>query len=89
MGIIDKGMVSVLRPSGLKYADTDSLHMLKCLGLATEWIEIVPSGASMLNELVSVLRPSGLKYDVSGEVIFQYSVSVLRPSGLKYKCPRI
>ena len=54
--------VSVLRPSGLKCLSQRSLNFSFCLGLATEWIEMIPSTKPLLVYCVSVLRPSGLKY---------------------------
>ena len=37
---IDSCLVSVLRPSGLKWILYGFLSQKQCLGLATEWIEI-------------------------------------------------
>ena len=33
--------VSVLRPSGLKFDYCDTYGVVSCLGLTTEWIEMV------------------------------------------------
>ena len=53
--------VSVLRPSGLKYLISYKERIRNCLGLATEWIEMLREMYPDNTVLVSVLRPSGLK----------------------------
>ena len=60
-GLKVTAMVSVLRPSGLKYSHRLLLPGKSRLGLATEWIEITTAGDYSLVDIVSVLRPSGLK----------------------------